>query len=627
MIIKDLKGNIISQTGFNFDRKAYFWSNQAYTESFVKTYLKKITTYDKNKANGLHKEFFYKGEQSGSAAKLGPNGFLTPKNCFHTYAEYKNVKTHLTIQKIKHSTGGAILYEFEPNTYSWAPEMTNMDNIATYKEANYFNIIGTNITPVYNPATASYTFNVATGTDFIHAAYKGAPYSLYLYHNNVSVGNVIKVTGDLSEVCSTSSSRYNVQNRFGQYEIKNLSGSTPSFFIRALKYKPDTEIEKFLYADGVRIKKTAYFENDPSSNYLEENLTATQAEREITYQYKDISDSRKSSGRHNIAQYIVGIDRVKGYILYERVKVSVTGNGSTDYYYDNVGINEALWRFKNQKLRKVIAFDNTENRLKETEISRSFEFFPGDISGYGFVVEPIVVKEASMSKEFENGQVAEQQLTTYFDFVHRNVTESSRHFPSTNETFVQSQFYNKINNSYVVLNTTDYYNNEKVNEVINTYNPQGDVVYSSVSKGNLAPQQRSVQNTRVVQGRVEEYLTADGTYVSQIWGYNNTRIVAELKNVRYQTIPIQVVSGIKNYSSAATYNETALTTMYSNLRNYFSTLAVTTYVYEPLVGIKSIIDTNGRTETYLYDAFNRLYRIINHEGLVTQQFNYNYKNQ
>jgi len=53
---------------------------------------------------------------------------------------------------------------------------------------------------------------------------------------------------------------------------------------------------------------------------------------------------------------------------------------------------------------------------------------------------------------------------------------------------------------------------------------------------------------------------------------------------------------------------------------------VTTYTYRPMVGIASITDAAGREERYQYDTFNRLYQVVNHEGLVTQRYQYNYKN-
>lgn len=52
---------------------------------------------------------------------------------------------------------------------------------------------------------------------------------------------------------------------------------------------------------------------------------------------------------------------------------------------------------------------------------------------------------------------------------------------------------------------------------------------------------------------------------------------------------------------------------------------VTTYTYEPLVGMTSQTLPNGLTTRYLYDGFGRLMSIIDHNGKVVSVNNYNYR--
>ena len=53
----------------------------------------------------------------------------------------------------------------------------------------------------------------------------------------------------------------------------------------------------------------------------------------------------------------------------------------------------------------------------------------------------------------------------------------------------------------------------------------------------------------------------------------------------------------------------------------------TTYDYLPLVGLSLITDSNGRTSSYTYDAFNRLNNIKDANSKVVKSYQYNYYNQ
>ena len=52
---------------------------------------------------------------------------------------------------------------------------------------------------------------------------------------------------------------------------------------------------------------------------------------------------------------------------------------------------------------------------------------------------------------------------------------------------------------------------------------------------------------------------------------------------------------------------------------------ITTYTYEPLVGIKTITDPRGNTMTYHYDEFNRLEFVKDKDGNLVSENKYNYK--
>jgi YD repeat-containing protein len=54
---------------------------------------------------------------------------------------------------------------------------------------------------------------------------------------------------------------------------------------------------------------------------------------------------------------------------------------------------------------------------------------------------------------------------------------------------------------------------------------------------------------------------------------------------------------------------------------------VTSYTYEPLVGITSMTDPRGYKTTYKYDEFNRLQYVKDAEGNILSENEYKYRTQ
>ncbi|MNY54568.1 hypothetical protein D3C86_1904580 [compost metagenome] len=52
---------------------------------------------------------------------------------------------------------------------------------------------------------------------------------------------------------------------------------------------------------------------------------------------------------------------------------------------------------------------------------------------------------------------------------------------------------------------------------------------------------------------------------------------------------------------------------------------VTTYTYDPLIGVRSITPSSGIREIYKYDSANRLENIRDINGKLLKEFKYNYK--
>jgi len=80
-------------------------------------------------------------------------------------------------------------------------------------------------------------------------------------------------------------------------------------------------------------------------------------------------------------------------------------------------------------------------------------------------------------------------------------------------------------------------------------------------------------------------------------------------------------------SVAANNDETVLLSILNSFRNSLSNNQITTYTYDPLIGVRSITPPSGIREVYLYDSANRLKEIRENSqtGNLLKEFKYNYK--
>ncbi len=113
----------------------------------------------------------------------------------------------------------------------------------------------------------------------------------------------------------------------------------------------------------------------------------------------------------------------------------------------------------------------------------------------------------------------------------------------------------------------------------------------------------------------------NGVSICYIWGYNNSYPVAKVENATYA----EIESVLGNDFDLG--NNGLSGTQESDLRNalVFKDAMITTFDYEPLVGVIRQTDYRGYTIYYKYDSQNRLKYIQDTNGNVLKSFDYNYR--
>jgi hypothetical protein len=148
-----------------------------------------------------------------------------------------------------------------------------------------------------------------------------------------------------------------------------------------------------------------------------------------------------------------------------------------------------------------------------------------------------------------------------------------------------------------------------------TGNMSTDVIYNEYdSKGNLL-----------------QYTTKAGVPTAIVWGYNQTQPIAKVEGATYAQVSglatAIVTASNTDASAGANNDETNFLTTLDSFRNSsaLSGHQITTYSYDPLIGVRSITPPNGIRETYIYDTANRLKEVRDVNGNLLKSNEYHYR--
>ncbi|WP_312993138.1 hypothetical protein [Chryseobacterium flavum] len=132
----------------------------------------------------------------------------------------------------------------------------------------------------------------------------------------------------------------------------------------------------------------------------------------------------------------------------------------------------------------------------------------------------------------------------------------------------------------------------------------------------------------------------DNIPVTTIYGYNQTLPIATISGISYEQLmqvfglpatPAGYLSLDIVSKSNADKDEASEQILLNALETFRKNPALTgyqisTYTYNPLIGVTSITPPSGIRESYIYDTANRLEKVVDVNGNVLKEMKYNYKN-
>lgn len=300
-------------------------------------------------------------------------------------------------------------------------------------------------------------------------------------------------------------------------------------------------------------------------------------------------------------------------------------NGDIDHNDNEASISSYHW-FRMHQTYYTYGMPNY--LAKESKISNTISI---DFSDQGALPSQVAYYEydeqGNLFSNFVENSQGEEEGTVYY-------------YPYSNEVF--SSFGTNVlrtNNMYSqVVKSERYANNQLLGQTALSFLSNGSTsslpkaVASLQAKGSNTLEERKAYELYNDKGRLVQTKASDGTTVSYLWGYNDQYVVAVAQNAPYSLLAsfkndIDLLSSQDDDSCGYNGNcsEAALRNALSNLRDSFflREAQVSTYTYNPLVGVTSSTQPNGVVSYYSYDTFGRLTEARDKDGKLISQTEYN----
>lgn len=190
-----------------------------------------------------------------------------------------------------------------------------------------------------------------------------------------------------------------------------------------------------------------------------------------------------------------------------------------------------------------------------------------------------------------------------------------------NHDYLSKLSVKKISNDNEEITKTLYQVDQSTNLVL----PKATLSNTGVSN---TLEERELYNKFDKKANVLEIQKKFGLKISYLYSYDYQHPIAEIKNADHATIEGILGSSVVSDISSAMPTDAQVKYWIDILRNssLLKDAYITSYTFNPLVGMTSMTDPKGMTTTYEYDGFGRLKWVKDQNGNILKENTYHYKN-
>ncbi|KPH13811.1 hypothetical protein AMQ68_09755 [Chryseobacterium sp. ERMR1:04] len=443
-----------------------------------------------------------------------------------------------------------------------------------------------------------------------------------------------KVQGPL--IINSYKNYFNISKKPGNYTIEITSNGgvkgIGDFKIFGANLKPGP-FRNASTASGYRIRNTKFYKN----------AADTSPERTINYEYDSFDQPNSTSGYQFYNEADANEYSSSSYIIYKNVKVSETGKGyiknrfktANDYpKYQTGGTTQEpiyfwpYYRVSKQGLPfKKEIYDEQNHLLASEESEFELDYYSTDeykisTANGQFFSKPAYVKK-SVNKSityYNDGKKLESSSETQIEgnsfkpvytksVVDGDVSERLMTYP------VNLPGYNQLETAYMTgspVIVEEKQNGKTLSKATTKYNASSllpsSIVSTNINDGSIKEHMK--MDLYDDKGNLLQVTNAADFPTAFVYGYNKTQVIAKVEGAIYAQIS-SLVSAIITASDNDNLNgntEPALILALDNFRKNpaLADYLITTYTYNPLIGLTSMTSPSGMREMYEYDDAGRL---------------------
>jgi hypothetical protein len=358
----------------------------------------------------------------------------------------------------------------------------------------------------------------------------------------------------------------------------------------ALPFPPPTSKDEYR---GLELKTTVY--KHTVSGF------SKQSEKEFIYQFEEPLQIEGIKMKFSLRSFNAQLSQVAtnryGYL---RVWTKLTNEKETLYENGNSITTETNYVYNTNHLQ-----------MSQKEIITS----AGDhrISRYKYPLDFTIGTYSSPSSDTEALSLLQQKnivsaLVEQTEFIVKN--------GSTNE-YVTRSIYQSYKSDQAGLRDAIY--QLELSQPLSTWQP--------VSISTTGQIQKHSQYTEAIKfdlydqyGNILQQHKTNDIFISYGWGYNSTLPIVEARNMTYAELLLKMPSGFTAFNS-----DINIQAAVQNFQQTSPQSLIKGFIYIPLRGLSTLMETNGTSASFSYDNLNRLTQTKDAEAQIIKQFDYHYR--